>query len=131
MANVLGTAFEHGHGNAWKQPAEGIHQPGHIVQAEHGRDAQAHFAALQVGHVTQLLPGNIHFAQRGRNAWQELFALGGEDDFACGAVEQGHAQFFFQPGYGHAQRRLGDVQMLRSLGESCPGARSRRSSAMP
>ncbi len=91
---------------------------GYIVQAEHGRDAQAHFAAFQVGHVAQFLPGDIHLAQRRRNAWQELFALGGKDDFARGAVEQGHAQLFFQTGDGHAQRRLGNVQMLRSLGEA-------------
>lgn len=51
MTNVLGTAFEHGHGNARVQLAEGVHKPRHIVQAEHRWDAQADFAALQVGHV--------------------------------------------------------------------------------
>ncbi|MNV48694.1 hypothetical protein D3C71_1406140 [compost metagenome] len=118
MADVLGTAFEHGHGNARVQLAEGVHQPRYIVQAEHGRDAQAHFAALQVGHVAQLLPGHIHFAQGRFDTWQEAFALGCQDDFARGAVEQGDAQFFFQAGNGHAQCRLGNMQVLRGFGEA-------------
>lgn len=118
LADVLGTAFEHGHGNARVQLAEGVHQTGYVVQAEHGRDPQAHFTAFQVSHVAQFLPGDIHLAQGRGNARQELFALCREDDFARGAVEQGDAQFFFQPGHGHAQRRLGNVQVLRSLGEA-------------
>ncbi len=63
MTNVFRTAFEHGHGNARVRLAEGVHQPGDVVQAEHRRDTQAHFTALEVGHVAQLLPGNVHFAQ--------------------------------------------------------------------
>ncbi len=88
------------------------------MQAEHWRDTQAHFAALQVGHVAQFLPGNIHFAQCRFDTWQKPFALGRQEDFARGAVEQGHAQFFFKTGNGHAQCRLGDMQVLRGFGEA-------------
>ncbi|MNP27128.1 hypothetical protein D3C76_1200180 [compost metagenome] len=77
VANVFGTAFEYGHGDARVQLAKGVHQPGHVVQAKHRRNAQAHFAALQVGHVAQFLAGNIHFAQGRSNPRQKLLAFGG------------------------------------------------------
>ena len=94
-----------------------MHQAGQTEKAERFQRADVQ-AALQLGVLAQGAAGVVDGVQNAVGVFQKALALCGQDHPLAHAVEQAHAQLFFQRLDLHGNGRLGIAQTFRCLGKA-------------